>query len=79
MEVQFLVFFLNLGEEESNKNDNSNFEISLHFKTALLAEFLSKQNKIFKLRIFSHSLNFYHERFTPLISSAILIFSFYSR
>ena len=79
MEVQFLVFFLNLGEEESNKNDDSNFEISLHFEAAIVAELLSKQSKIFKLRIFSHSLNFYHERFTPLISSANLTFSFYSR
>ena len=45
MEVQFLIFFLNLGEKKSDKNDDSNFEILLHFEAAIAAE-LFYQNKI---------------------------------
>ena len=38
MEVQFLVFFLNLGEGESDENDDSKFEIFLHFEAVIIAE-----------------------------------------
>ena len=38
MEVQFLVFFLNLEEREKYENDESNFEISLYFEAAIVAE-----------------------------------------
>ena len=51
MEVQFLVFSLNL-EVGSNENDDCDFEILLHFEAA------NKENKIFKLKISSHSLTF---------------------
>ena len=36
MEVQFLVF--NLGEGESDENDDRDFEILLHFEAAIVAE-----------------------------------------
>ena len=51
MEVQFLVFSLNL-EVGSNENDDCDSEILLHFEAA------NKEKKIFKLKISSHSLNF---------------------
>ena len=51
MEVQFLVFSLNL-EVGSNENDDCDFEILLHFEAA------NKEKKIFKLKISSHSLTF---------------------
>ena len=38
MEVQFLDFFLNLGEGESDKNDNNDFEILFYFMAAIVAE-----------------------------------------
>ena len=38
MEVQFLVFFSNLGEGESDENDDRDFEILLHFEAAIVAE-----------------------------------------
>ena len=38
MEVQFFVFFLNLGEGESDENDGSDFKILLHFEAAFVAE-----------------------------------------
>ena len=31
-------FFLNLGEVESDENDNSDFEILFHFEEAIVAE-----------------------------------------
>ena len=34
MKVQFLLFLLNLDKRESDKNDNSDFEILLHFEVA---------------------------------------------
>ena len=38
MEVQFLVFLLNLGEVESEQNDDNDFEILLHFEAAIAAK-----------------------------------------
>ena len=38
MEVQFLVFFLNLGEAEVDENNDSDFEILLHFEAAIVVE-----------------------------------------
>ena len=38
VEVQFLVFFLNFEEGGKYENDESNFEISLHFERAIVAE-----------------------------------------
>ena len=34
----FSYFFLNLGEVESDENDNSDFEILFHFEEAIVAE-----------------------------------------
>ena len=38
MEVQLLVFFLNLGEGESDENDDRDFKTLLHFEAAIVAE-----------------------------------------
>ena len=38
MEVVFSYFSLDLGEGESDENDDSDFEILLHFETAIVAE-----------------------------------------
>ena len=38
MKVQFLLFLLNLDKRESDKNDNSDFEILLHFEVAIVAQ-----------------------------------------
>ena len=38
MQVQFLLFLLNLDKRESDKNDNSDFEILLHFEVAIVAQ-----------------------------------------
>ena len=39
MEVQVLaIFFLNLGEGESDENDDRDFEILLHFEETIVAE-----------------------------------------
>ena len=38
MELPFLVFFFNLGEEENDENDGSKFKTLLHFETAIVAE-----------------------------------------
>ena len=38
MEVQFLISILNLGEAESDENDDSDFEVFLHFEAAIVAE-----------------------------------------
>ena len=38
MEIQFLVFFLNLGEVESEYNDDNDFEILLHSEAAIVAK-----------------------------------------
>ena len=39
MEVQFSAFFLNLGEVESEWNDDKDFEILLHFEAAIVAKY----------------------------------------
>ena len=66
-------FFLDFREGQSDENDGCDFEILLYFEAATAAELLNKQNKIFKFRIFSHSLSFCHEFFTRLISSTNLM------
>ena len=38
MKIQFLLFLLNLDKRESDKNDNSDFEILLHFEVAIVAQ-----------------------------------------
>ena len=38
MEVQFLVPSQNLGERESDENDDSDFKILLYFEAAIVAE-----------------------------------------
>ena len=38
MKVQFLILTLNLGEAESDENDDSDFEIFLRFEVAIVAE-----------------------------------------
>ena len=38
MKVQFLLFLLSLDKRESDKNDNSDFEILLHFEVAIVAQ-----------------------------------------
>ena len=35
MEVQFLVFFLNLGEGDGDENDDNNFKVLLYFEAAI--------------------------------------------
>ena len=38
MKVQILLFLLNLDKRESDENDNSDFEILLHFEVAIVAQ-----------------------------------------
>ena len=75
--LQLLVFDLNLGEGKSDENDDSDFETLLHFETIETYCYCSRvisvsnkrtKKKNFKLRIFSHSPNFYHKRLIPLVN-----------